>query len=296
MNELKDSNVHILLVEDNSRFLERLEKRLKKVGYQQLKSARNAADARKELNESHFDVIVADMRLEKDNSGGFEVIDIVKELKLSSIVIIFTANDTVADCRKALKGKGAWDYISKTMDYTDPMEELHKSIQEALTYFNQWGNVQDKAWIKDNMGYLLDNYHGNYVAVLNNKVIEAATDKADLEKQIIDKKLPLFLTVIEKIDDELFKQLSAKLIVFFNYARMDTFDLIPFADLFDGASELTVDTHLSADGWVLDYSKLTITGDGAAPAVPEPGTMFLLGFGLVGLAVFGRRKKILRNK
>lgn len=214
MDELKDSNVHILLVEDNPRFLDRLEKRLKKFGYHQLKSVRNAADARKELSESHFDVIVADMRLEEDVSGGFEIIDIVKELKLSSIVIIFTANDTVADCRKALKGKGAWDYISKTMDDTDPMEELHKSVQDALTYFNQWGNVQDKAWINDNMGYLLDNYHGQYVAVLNNRVIEAATAKADLEKQIIDKKLPLFLTVIEKIDDELFKQLSAKLIVF----------------------------------------------------------------------------------
>ncbi|MCP4347435.1 MAG: response regulator [Desulfobacterales bacterium] len=216
MDELKNSNVHILLVEDHPGYLERLERRLKKFGYQQLKSARNAINARKELSDSHFDVIVADMRLEKDDSGGFEIIDIVKELKLSSIVIIFTANDTVIDCRKALKGKGAWDYISKSSydDDTDPMEELHKSIQEALTYFNQWGNVQDKAWIKDNMGYLLDNYHGNYVAVLNNKVIEAATDKADLEKQIIDKKLPLFLTVIEKIDDELFKQLTAKLIVF----------------------------------------------------------------------------------
>ncbi|MCP4347436.1 MAG: PEP-CTERM sorting domain-containing protein [Desulfobacterales bacterium] len=79
----------------------------------------------------------------------------------------------------------------------------------------------------------------------------------------------------------------------YNYARMDTFDLMPYvASLLDGASELTVDVSSGTDGWVLDYSKLTITGDGAAsPAVPEPGTMFLLGFGLVGLAVFGRRKK-----
>ncbi len=207
------SNVHLLLVEDNQRYLERLEKRLRKYGYQHIKTALNADAARQELEKSHFDVIVADMRMEKDDSG-FEIIDIVKEFHLSSIVIILTANDTVEDCRKALKGKGAWDYISKTMANADSMEELHKSVQEALEYFNRWGNVQDKTWINENIGYLLNNYRNQFVAVLNNKVIESDSDKSELEKRIIDKKLPLFLTVIEKIDDELFKQLSAKLIIF----------------------------------------------------------------------------------
>jgi len=39
----------------------------------------------------------------------------------------------------------------------------------------------------------------------------------------------------------------------------------------------------------LDYSQLTATGNDAAP-VPEPGTMVLLGFGLVGLAIYGKRR------
>ncbi len=214
MNNLKDmSNVHLLLVDDHARYLGRLLTRLKKFGYRHFKTASSAANAKEKLTQSHFDVIVADMRMELDDSG-FEIIDTVKDLKLSSIVIIITANETVSDCRKALKGKGAWDYISKTMSGGDAMLELHNSIQEALSYFNQWGNVQDKTWINENMGRLLDNYQGQFVAVLNNEVIEFAPGLEELERRIIDKKLPLFLTVIEKIDYELFQELTAKLIVF----------------------------------------------------------------------------------
>jgi len=39
----------------------------------------------------------------------------------------------------------------------------------------------------------------------------------------------------------------------------------------------------------LDSSQLTAIGNDVAP-VPEPGTMVLLGFGLVGLAIYGKRR------
>jgi len=39
----------------------------------------------------------------------------------------------------------------------------------------------------------------------------------------------------------------------------------------------------------LDYSQLTAIGNDVAP-VPEPGTMVLLGFGLVGIAIYGKRR------
>lgn len=64
------------------------------------------------------------------------------------------------------------------------------------------------------MGYLLDHYRDQYVAILNHAVIAAADQPEALEQVIQERNLPRFLTLIEKIDDDLFKQLSENLIVF----------------------------------------------------------------------------------
>lgn len=77
-NQKNISNVRLLLVEDNSRYLDRLERRLEKFGYQQRTIARSAAEATQLLAETYFDIIVADMKLEEDDSG-FDVVDAVRQ-------------------------------------------------------------------------------------------------------------------------------------------------------------------------------------------------------------------------
>lgn len=64
------------------------------------------------------------------------------------------------------------------------------------------------------MGELLDSHQGQYVAVLNNAIIASAGTREELEKLIHERNLPLFLTIVEKIGADLFKQLTENLIVF----------------------------------------------------------------------------------
>jgi DNA-binding NtrC family response regulator len=136
-------NVHLLLVEDNPRFLSELLEWLREYGYQQIETATSANQAEEKLDEP-FDIIISDMRMEQDDSG-FAIVNEVKSRNLSSVVIILTANDTVVDCRRAFKS-GVWDYISKNMR-GNVFDLLHESIQDAINYFNRWGNVQNEQWI-----------------------------------------------------------------------------------------------------------------------------------------------------
>lgn len=194
---MQTQNVHLLLVEDNPRFLNELLEWLREYGYEQIETATSVAQAKEKLADP-FDIIIADMRMEQDDSG-FAVIDEVKARNLSSVVIILTANDTVADCRAAFK-MGAWDYISKNMR-GNVFDLLHESIQDAIAYFNRWGNIQNEQWINENIESLEQTYFGQYIAVINKTVIDAADTEEVLKKRIEERQLRRFLTTIRKIGD-----------------------------------------------------------------------------------------------
>jgi len=200
----------ILVAEDERRVREQIEEWLRRFGYEQLVLTRNAEECLEKLSEP-FDVILADMRMEKDDSG-FAILDAVQKKNITSAVIIFTANDTVDDCRNAFRS-GAWDYISKNRR-GNVFDELNRSIQDALTYFNRWGDRRDDIWIREHMDDLLEKYAGQYVAVLNQSVLEAAESRDELEQRIRERKLPLYLTVIEQIESLSIEPLEAELTVF----------------------------------------------------------------------------------
>lgn len=192
-------NVHLLVVEDNPRFLSELLEWLREYGYQQIETATSAAEAKEKLADP-FDVIVADMRME-ENDSGFTIVNEVKTRNLSSVVIILTANDMVDDCRTAFK-RGAWDYISKkATPGTFFAEVLHESIQDAINYFNRWGNVQNEQWIAENLEILEQNHFGQYIAVINKVVIDAADTEEALQQRIEERQLRRFLTTVRKIGD-----------------------------------------------------------------------------------------------
>ncbi|RCU45758.1 PEP-CTERM sorting domain-containing protein [Corallincola holothuriorum] len=73
----------------------------------------------------------------------------------------------------------------------------------------------------------------------------------------------------------------------YNYATLDIFQLTDFAALLDNAAEIRIDTVSSGDGWVLDYSELTIyTADAEVPA---PASVLLLGLAALGFVGYRRK-------
>ncbi|MGK7943884.1 MAG: response regulator [Microcystaceae cyanobacterium] len=191
-------NVHLLLIEDNAGYLEELTEWLEVFGYQHLETATNVTEAQDKLANGHFDVIIADMNMEKEDSG-FAVLEKVKDLGISSVVIILTANDRSSDCRKAFK-MGAWDYIAKNWQ-GNVFEIVHQSIQDAITYFNRWGNTKNEQWIEENLVNLEQEYWGQWIAVINQTVIEYAYREEELNEKIEERKLRRFLTTFKKIGD-----------------------------------------------------------------------------------------------
>lgn len=204
MSKLDVSNVQLLIVEDNHRYLEQLIAVLREdYGYQHIDTARNEEQTRQKLDQGDFHIIVADMRLEGRGDGGFTVLQEVNHRNIASLVIIMTANDMVGDCRKAFK-MDAWDYISKNIvEEEDPLDVLHQSIQEAITYFNRRGNQKDRNWIADYIEMLLQNYNGKYIAVLHGDVVESADTETELKARLREQKLPLFLPIIQKIGNSI---------------------------------------------------------------------------------------------
>ena len=195
---MQRENVHLLVIEDNSRFLEQLLQWLKEdFGYQEITIATSTKEAEEKLTNP-CDVVIADMRMEQDDSG-FTVLDFVNKNNLSTVVIILTANDTVADCRRAFRA-GAWDYISKNMKGSC-FETLDASIQDAIAYLNRWGNRPNQQWFEENRQVLENEYWGQWIAIINQSVIEVADTENELIARLEERKLRRFTTTIQPIGD-----------------------------------------------------------------------------------------------
>ena len=191
-------NVHLLVIEDNSRFLDELLQWLRdEFDYKEIVVAKSAAEALEKLDQP-FDIVISDMRMEQDDSG-FGILDLVQQRNLSTVVIILTANANFIDCRRAFRA-GAWDFISKNME-GNSFEVLHDSIQAAIAYLNRWGSRSNQQWFEENNAELEANYWGQHIAIANQVVIESADTEQELFQRLEERKLRRFTTTIKKIGD-----------------------------------------------------------------------------------------------
>lgn len=123
----------VLLVDDETEFLETLVKRLKKRKLD-VTSAESGKEALRVLQETEIDVVVLDVRM--PDMDGLETLREIKKIRPSVEVIMLTGH---ANVEVAIQGMelGAFDYLMKPMD----IDELLYKLQDA--YKRKWCREED---------------------------------------------------------------------------------------------------------------------------------------------------------
>ncbi len=114
----------ILVADDHDALRRGLARALREAGHD-VEEAPNGNAAITLLHESHYDVVVSDLRM--GGSDGMDVLRTTKTLHPNTSVILMTAFGSVSTAVEAMK-IGAFDYVQKPFE----VEEMEVKIQKAL--------------------------------------------------------------------------------------------------------------------------------------------------------------------
>ena len=121
---MADKNIDVLLVDDETGFLDVLQKRLGKRGLT-VTPAASGTEAIQVLRRNDFDVAVLDLKL--GDMDGIEILQIFKKMVPDLPVIMLTGHGSEQAAREGMQF-GAFDYLLKPCD----LEELLNKIREAV--------------------------------------------------------------------------------------------------------------------------------------------------------------------
>jgi len=121
---MNDMPIRVLLVDDETGFLDVLVKRLGKRGLHVTPSP-SGTEAIQVLRKNDFDVCVLDLKLE--DMDGIEILQIFKKMVPEMPVIMLTGHGSQQAAREGMQF-GAFDYLLKPCD----LEELIAKIHEAV--------------------------------------------------------------------------------------------------------------------------------------------------------------------
>lgn len=116
--------MRLLLVDDETGFLDVLRKRLSKRGLEVVPAA-SGTEAIQTLRKQDFDVAVLDLKL--GDMDGIEVLQVFKKMVPDLPVIMLTGHGSEQAAREGM-AHGAFDYLLKPCD----LEKLLAKINEAV--------------------------------------------------------------------------------------------------------------------------------------------------------------------
>ncbi len=159
MSEAQQAAADVLIVEDEVAHAEAIEEGLSRMGHR-CAVVHDVATAEARLRGRHFDIVVTDLVLEPDASGGLKVLAAAREHSPGAKVILITAHSSVDTCRSALQ-QGAFDYIEKPLD----LDEFRVVVSRAAEVTAQRRTIRElRRQVDEKFGF--ENLVGHSPAVL----------------------------------------------------------------------------------------------------------------------------------
>jgi response regulator RpfG family c-di-GMP phosphodiesterase len=119
-----DERPRVLIVDDEKFIRDILADFLGMEGYI-VRTAEDGAAALEELNNSHYDLIISDLKMPR--MGGIELLDAISSAAPNALTVIMTGFGTVETAIDAMK-RGAYDYILKPFK----VEEVIRVVQRGI--------------------------------------------------------------------------------------------------------------------------------------------------------------------
>lgn len=120
MSKIFSHPINILLVDDETEFVEVMSKRLKKRNMNVTK-AHSGSEGIRTLKKNDFDVAIVDLKME--DMDGLEVLKIFKKMSPEMPVIILTGHGSEENARLGLK-LGAFDYLIKPYGFNELINKI----------------------------------------------------------------------------------------------------------------------------------------------------------------------------
>ncbi|MGM0654839.1 MAG: response regulator [Thermodesulfobacteriota bacterium] len=134
----------LLLVDDETRYLETTQKLIEKKGYE-VWTAPSGEKALQTMAAHNIHVVILDVKM--PGMDGNETLKQIKELYPLTEVIMLTGHATVDSAIDGLKS-GAWDYLMKPADIEDIIEKAELAFQKRMNQEEKIRSAQAKQYMK----------------------------------------------------------------------------------------------------------------------------------------------------
>ena len=117
----------ILIVDDEKDIRDILSQALSEFGEMEVELAQNGEEALQKINNSHFDLVLTDMKMPK--MDGLQLVDEISRVRPEIVTVLMSGFGTIDSALEGMK-RGARDFITKPLNLPEMFIRLHKVFEE----------------------------------------------------------------------------------------------------------------------------------------------------------------------